>query len=446
MADNYLGYQNPVTVDAKLDTESLTVGANTVHRERIEISGANATDIAIVTAANGLQVDVTRSALPSGAATSAKQPALGTAGTASADVITIQGKSGMTAVVVDGSGVTQPISVASLPLPAGASTSARQDTGNTSLTSIDTKTPALGQALAAASVPIVLTAAQLITLTPPAAITGFSTSTKQSDGSQKTQLVDASGNVIGATSNALDINIKSGNLTTLPVTNAGTFAVQSTPTTQADTFMLGGVNIKEINAVTPLMGNGVTGTGSQRVTIASDNTAFAVNATLQTGTNSIGKISDITTSITPGTAAANLGKAEDAAHASGDTGVFALAVRNDNLGTTYTSNDQDYSPIAVDLNGRVQVSQKAQTATLSNVASSATTVTILAANASRIGATIYNDSTQGVYVKFGTTASTTSFTVLLATNTYYEVPAGYTGRIDGIWVSANGNARVTEIT
>lgn len=33
------------------------------------------------------------------------------------------------------------------------------------------------------------------------------------------------------------------------------------------------VNVAQINAVTPLMGNGVTGTGSQRVTIASDNTA-----------------------------------------------------------------------------------------------------------------------------------------------------------------------------
>ena len=37
------------------------------------------------------------------------------------------------------------------------------------------------------------------------------------------------------------------------------------------------VNVSQINAVTPLMGNGITGTGSQRVTIASDNTAFAVN-------------------------------------------------------------------------------------------------------------------------------------------------------------------------
>lgn len=44
------------------------------------------------------------------------------------------------------------------------------------------------------------------------------------------------------------------------------------------------VNISQINAVTPLMGNGTTGTGSQRVTIASDNTAFAVNATLSAET------------------------------------------------------------------------------------------------------------------------------------------------------------------
>lgn len=49
----------------------------------------------------------------------------------------------------------------------------------TSTNSVDTKTPALGQALAAGSVPVVLTAAQLSTLTPPAAITGFATAANQ---------------------------------------------------------------------------------------------------------------------------------------------------------------------------------------------------------------------------------------------------------------------------
>lgn len=47
------------------------------------------------------------------------------------------------------------------------------------------------------------------------------TSTKQSDGSQKTQIVDGSGNVVGSTSNALDINIKSGNPTSITA-NIGT--------------------------------------------------------------------------------------------------------------------------------------------------------------------------------------------------------------------------------
>lgn len=44
---------------------------------------------------------------------------------------------------------------------------------------INGKTPALGQALDAASVPVVLTAAQIATLTPPAAITGFATALRQ---------------------------------------------------------------------------------------------------------------------------------------------------------------------------------------------------------------------------------------------------------------------------
>jgi hypothetical protein len=37
------------------------------------------------------------------------------------------------------------------------------------------------------------------------------------------------------------------------------------------------VNVAQINGVTPLMGNGATGTGSARVTIANDQTAFGVN-------------------------------------------------------------------------------------------------------------------------------------------------------------------------
>jgi hypothetical protein len=87
------------------------------------------------------------------------------------------------------------------------------------------------------------------------------------------------------------------------------------------------------------------------------------------------------------------------------------------------------------------------TTAVTSVASSAASVTLLASNASRRGATIYNDGNFNLFVKLGTTASLTSFTVRLGNGSYYEVPFGYTGRIDGIWSGANATtARITELT
>lgn len=78
---------------------------------------------------------------------------------------------------------------ASNPLPVSASidttglATTTTDTNTTTIagdtTSIDAKIPALGQALAAASVPVILPAATITTLTPPAAITGFGTAANQ---------------------------------------------------------------------------------------------------------------------------------------------------------------------------------------------------------------------------------------------------------------------------
>lgn len=93
------------------------------------------------------------------------------------------------------------------------------------------------------------------------------------------------------------------------------------------------------------------------------------------------------------------------------------------------------------------VESGAATGTLSTVASSATSVTILAANASRMGAAVYNDSTQILYLGFSaTTASTTAYSVQVPPSGYVEVPSKYNGQLTGIWASANGNARVTEIS
>lgn len=64
--------------------------------------------------------------------------------------------------------------------------------------------------------------------------------------------------------------------------------------------------------------------------------------------------SSVVTDVVPGTAATNLGKAEDAAHASGDVGVMLLGVRND-ANAAFVGTDLDYTPLAVDSAGNLQV-------------------------------------------------------------------------------------------
>jgi len=82
--------------------------------------------------------------------------------------------------------------------------------------------------------------------------------------------------------------------------------------------------------------------------------------------------------------------------------------------------------------------------TLSNVVSAAADTLILAANANAKSRSVYNDSTQILYLTLDTTAaSLTNYTVQLQAGGYYETEI-YTGEIRGIWAAANGNARVTE--
>jgi hypothetical protein len=102
----------------------------------------------------------------------------------------------------------------------------------------------------------------------------------------------------------------------------------------------------------------------------------------------------------------------------------------------------------VNSDGSIDVNiNQAATATLSNIASTATSTTLLASNASRKGVTIFNDGTTNLFIKFGTTSSSTSFTYKLQAGATFEMPLPiYTGNIDGIADSANGNWRITELT
>jgi hypothetical protein len=119
------------------------------------------------------------------------------------------------------------------------------------------------------------------------------------------------------------------------------------------------VDLNKIAGASVAVSNGSAAT-SLRVTIANDSTGQVV---LAAGTAGIGKltansgvdIGDVdVTSVVPGVAATSLGKAEDAAHSSGDVGVMALAVRSDSraalAGTT-----ADYIPLTTDAVGALWV-------------------------------------------------------------------------------------------
>lgn len=99
-----------------------------------------------------------------------------------------------------------------------------------------------------------------------------------------------------------------------------------------------------------------------------------------------------------------------------------------------------------DSSGNEIISGQSGTATLSSVAGNASSVTLLGANTSRKGMVIHNDSSAILYVAFAATATTSAFTYRLNPFDTLEPKVNYTGLITGIWVSATGNARITELT
>lgn len=168
-----------------------------------------------------------------------------------------------------------PTTSASLPLPSGAATSARQDTGNTSLSSIDGKTPALGQALAAASSPVVLTAAQLATLTP------FST-VAISNGflldATFTGRINTQGQKAMAASTPVVI---ASDQTVIPVSQSGTWTTGRTWTLASGTDSIAAVqsgtwNLANITGTVTLPTNAAQETGGNLATLVAKD--FATSA------------------------------------------------------------------------------------------------------------------------------------------------------------------------
>lgn len=228
MADN-------VAITAGTGTSVATDDVGGVHFQRMKLVDGTADSSEAIPgdATHGLDVDVTRSALPTGASTLAKQDSILAELQLKADLtetqpvslasvpshaVTNEGTFAVQPTTADGADTTMgakadakstatdttPISVVSILKQISASvqappshavsgtvtanagtdlnTSALALESGGNLASIKAKTdniPALGQALASASVPVILPSATITTLTPPAAITGFATSAKQ---------------------------------------------------------------------------------------------------------------------------------------------------------------------------------------------------------------------------------------------------------------------------
>lgn len=160
-------------------------------------------------------------------------------------------------------------------LPTGASTSALQTSGNSSLSSIDTKTPSLGQALMAASVPVVFAsnqsalavtgtffqATQPVSIAATVAVSGPLTDTQL-----RATAVPVSGTVAATQSGTWNITNISGTIS-LP-TGAATSALQTT----------GNSSLSSIDTKTLAAGQAVMASSSP-VVIASNQSAIPVTGT-----------------------------------------------------------------------------------------------------------------------------------------------------------------------
>lgn len=102
-------------------------------------------------------------------------------------------------------------------------------------------------------------------------------------------------------------------------------------------------------------------------------------------------------------------------------------------------------PVYVVGTGEAVAGNKASDSIVSSVAASVTNGTVLAENSNRKGAAVYNDSASILYLKLGADSSSSSFTIRMMPNSYYEIPFWYTGVVTGTWASATGNALVTEV-
>lgn len=327
---------------------------------------------------------------------------------------------------VSSADLTQPVSAASLPLPAGASTSANQSTEITALQAIQTAVETLDNTVGGTEmqVDIVSMPAVDTELTTADLDTGAGTDTRAVVG-----LVGAKsgGGVLipGDATAGLKVDLGADNDVT--VTGSVTANAGTNLNTSALALESGG-NLAAAATSLAALDNAVAGNELQV-----DVLTMPTVAVTQSGVWDEVGINDSGNSITvDGTVTANLAAGTNNI---GDVDVLtlpAIPAGTNNIG------DVDVLTTVLPV--------PASTGTVTSVNDAATSATLLSSSATRKGFRIFNDSTVTLYVKYGATASATDYTVKMVAQSYLEENFYY-GRVDGIWASdASGAAKITELT
>lgn len=285
--------------------------------------------------------------------------------------------------------------------------------GNLALIKTDVdKIPSQGQALAAASMPVVLTAIQTTALTPPAAITGFALEA----GHLATidSHTPALGQALAAAS--VPVILPAATITTLtpPTTVTVTQATGSNLHTVVDSAPTTAVTGTFWQATQPVSGTvtAVQATGTNLHTVVDSAPTTAVTGTFFQATQPVS-----------GTVTANAGT-------NLNTSLLALEAGG-NLATIATNTLAELRP---------------STATTTNVDASVFETVLLASNASRKSAGLINTSAKILLIKLGTGIGSRNFSYLVQPGASWNLPAPtYTGVVTGIWVGLDGGALVTEM-
>lgn len=291
---------------------------------------------------------------------------------------------------------------------------------------------------------------------------------------------DGTGVSISSTGSSLNVDVTNtvpvtGPLTdtqlrATPVPVSGTVAVSNFPAIQTIAISQTGTNndVEVVNGAGAAAvniqdgGNSITVDGTVAVSNfpATQPVSGTVTVVQPTGTNlHVVVDSAPTTSVTQGTSpwvvsgtvTANLGTIDGAATEATLATRLADATFTSRINTQGQKTMAASTPVVIasDQSAIAVTSTPAASVTsaVTRVATANTSHQLVASNAARKGLIFYNDSTSQQFIKFGTTASQTDFTLRMSTQDYYELPQPvYSGRIDVLGTNSNGAIQVTELT